>query len=293
MRTISISKIRLSGARRLRRVSIRLIPLIVGSIMLGYSSGVVYMLAIENSLVYAPAAPAEEWCAQPSGIEDVSFRTGDGRMDAWYCPAKEPAGVILMCHGKAGNLSVRGKWMLRFRDLFNCSVLVFDYPGYGYSEGEPSESGCYAAADAAYDWLLREKHFRPDQIVIYGESLGGGVAVDLASRRPCAGMLLVNTFDDLPSVAQRLYPWLPVVPLMRNRFDSVNKIGLIHAPIFVTHAGADELITFGQFKRLFAAIAAPKEGLVRPGKKHEDPLTPSELRRMRDFLVRCHCLPSR
>lgn len=292
MRTIRLLKLRPPGEWKPRRAFVRLVPMVLGLLVLGYSSCIVYMLAIEDRLVYAPTKPAEEWCTKPSaGIEDVSLPTADGVMSAWFFPAEDPAGVILMCHGKAGNLSTRAKYLPLLRDLFHCSILIFDYPGYGLSEGEPSENGCYAAADAAYDWLEREQGFRPEQIIIYGESLGGGVAVDLASRRPCGGMLLVHTFADLPSVAQRVYPWLPVVPLMRNRFDSVSKIGRIRAPVFAAHAGDDELITQGDFERLFDAIAAPKARLIRAGKSHEDPLQPFELRQMRDFLVRCRCLP--
>jgi pimeloyl-ACP methyl ester carboxylesterase len=281
-----------SRAWRPRRAFARFVPLTLGLVLLGYSSSIAYMLAIENSLVYAPTGPAEEWCEKPSAdIQDVSLSTADGVMNAWYCPAEDPAGVILMCHGKAGNLSARAKYIPLLRDLFHCSILIFDYPGYGLSEGEPSENGCYAAADAAYDWLEREQGFAPEQIFIYGESLGGGVAVDLASRRPCGGMLLVHTFADLPSVAQRIYPWLPVVALMRNRFDSFSKIGRIRAPVVVAHAGDDELISRSDFDRLFGAITAPKASLIRFGKTHEDPLEPSELRQMRDFLVHCGRLP--
>ncbi len=251
------------------------------------------MLSIENSLVFSPAKPADEWHAKPCAeIQDVSLDTPDGRMNGWYCPAKKPKGAILMCHGKAGNLSVRGECIGELRDLFNCSILIFDYPGYGRSEGEPSEQGCYSAADAAYDCLVNEKRFQPEHILICGESLGGGVVVDLASRRPCAAVLLFNTFADLPSVAQRIYPWLPIVPLMHNRFDSVSKIGRIKSPIFITHAGADELITQADFQRLFAAVTAPKESMIRPSRKHEEPLSRSELLKVRNFLVHFRCLPT-
>src|SRR5947209_2751460 len=171
-------------------------------------------------------------------------------------------------------------------------MLVFDYPGYGMSEGEPSEQGCYTAADSAYDWLLG-KGYKPEQIVIYGESLGGGVAIDLASRRPHAALVLVNTFTSLPAVAQRAYPWVPAIPLMRNRFDSESKIGLCRSPIFITHGTADPMIPFSQSMRLFEKITAVKEHFARAGKNHTDPLGTEGLERIRQFLVRNRCLPAR
>ena len=177
-----------------------------------------------------------------------------------------------------------------FADRFQMSMLVFDYPGYGISEGEPSETGCYAAADAAYDWLVQQKGYKPEQIVIYGESLGGGVAVDLASRRPHSALLLVNTFTTLPEVAQRVYPWIPVIPLMSNKFDSESKIAKCHAPIFITHGTADHLIPFSHSQRLYDRMGGTKELLLRAGMDHTDPLGPESLNRIRDFLIRNGCL---
>src|SRR5439155_16684153 len=102
-------------------------------------------------------------------------------------------------------------------DRLGVSVFIIDYPGYGKSEGRVSEAGCYQAADAAYAWLIDEQHIAPRNIIFYGGSLGGGVAVDLASRREHRALLLVNTFSSLPDTAAHLYPWLPVRWVMRNR----------------------------------------------------------------------------
>jgi fermentation-respiration switch protein FrsA (DUF1100 family) len=248
----------------------------------------------EPHLVYLCCRPCEEWHDKPNpAIQDVTLRTQDGALHAWYYPLKDAQAVLLMCHGQGGNLTCRGQGLPEYSKRFNASTLVFDYPGYGISRGEPSEAGCYAAADAAYDWLVREKGFKPQQIIIYGESLGGGVAIDLASRKPHAALLLVNTFTTLPEVAQRLYRWVPVIPIMQNRFDSESKIGLCHSPVFITHGTADRLIPFEQSLRLFEKITGPKEHLARPGMDHTDPLGPESLARIHDFLVRNHCLPGK
>jgi fermentation-respiration switch protein FrsA (DUF1100 family) len=258
--------------------------------LLGYGGVVLYMLQIEPSLVYYPSRPDQEWIDKPNPcIQDITLHTGDGAMHAWYCAAEKPDAVLLMCHGNAGNLSIRGNGMLDYRRRFNSSIMVFDYPGYGLSEGQPTETGCYAAAEAAYDWLI-EKGFKPEQIIVYGESLGGGVAVDLASRKTVAALILVNTFANLPEVAQRIYYYLPVTLLMHNRFDSESKIARCRAPIFLTHGTKDQLIPPDHSRRLLEKIAAPREYLLRQGKGHEDPLGPEVLDQIHTFLVRQGCL---
>ena len=122
---------------------------------------------------------------------------------------------------------------------------------------------------------------------------GGGVAVDLASRRPCSALILTHTFANLPSVAQRLYEWLPVKLFMRNRFDSEGKIGQIHVPIFVTHGACDDIIPIDQAETLFAKATSIKEFLLCPGKGHFDPLEAPDLDKIAKFLERNGVLPSR
>jgi fermentation-respiration switch protein FrsA (DUF1100 family) len=259
-----------------------------------YGGIMLYMLSIEDKLVYFPTRPDQEWQDKPDpSIQDVTLHTGDGSLHGWYCQSAKPDAVFLICHGNAGNLSVRGKALLDYRQRFNAGVLIFDYPGYGLSDGCPSEQGCYDAADAAYDWLMREKGFKPEQIIIAGESLGGGVAVDIASRRPCAGLILVNTFANLPDVAQRLYQWLPVTLLMTNRFDSEAKIDRVRVPLFMTHGNADDIIPVSYSRRLYEKATAVKEYMLRDGKGHFDPLEPAELDHLAKFLIKNGALPKR
>src|SRR5262249_23613263 len=151
---------------------------------------------------------------------------------------KDARGTVLYCHGNAGNLSHRGEGVLRWHQLLGQSVLIFDYPGYGRSEGKPSEAGCYAAADAAYAWLTETKKVLPQDLLIYAGSLGGGVAVALASRRPHRALVLVGTFTSIPDMAQRQFPWLPARWLVRNRFDNLGKIGRCTRPVFLAHGTA-------------------------------------------------------
>ena len=195
--------------------------------------------------------------------EDVELRATDGtRLHGWYFPQAptEPAGtnalVVLLCHGNAGNISHR---LLTCRALLESGVgvLVFDYRGYGRSQGHPSEEGTYRDAEAAYDWL-RAKGFNSSQIVVFGESLGGAVAAELALRRPVRGLILLSTFTSIPAVGRELFPWLPVRLLSSIRYDTAAKVSRLDAPLLVMHSRADTIIGYHHSEELFARARRPK-----------------------------------
>ena len=172
------------------------------------------------------------------------------------------------------------------------SVLIIDYPGYGKSSGSPSEAGCYAAADAAYDWLTKTQGIAGEKIVLYGASLGGGVAVDLASRKPHRALVLIKTFTSAPDVGQHTLPWFPVRWLMRNRFDSLSKITLCKQPIFIAHGDADRIVPFSLGERLFQAAKSKKMFYRLPGADHNDPLPLECYLALKDFLAQAAPLPA-
>jgi fermentation-respiration switch protein FrsA (DUF1100 family) len=244
------------------------------------------LLALENRLVYHPTRPAEEWEPPPAPeVQDLQLTSADGTaIHAWWWPTQHASGAVLYCHGNAGNLSSRGPTLGKVRQALGESVLVFDYPGYGKSGGSVSEEGCYRAADAAYHWLVHDRHIEPERIIIYGGSLGGGIAVDLASRRKHRALVLTKTFTTLPDVAGNLYPWLPARWLMRNRFDNLGKIGKCQGPVFFAHGTADRIVPYVLGQRLFAAANEPKELFTVPGADHNEPLPAEFFQRLRDFL---------
>jgi fermentation-respiration switch protein FrsA (DUF1100 family) len=254
----------------------------------GYGGLVLMLVSLENRLVYHPYRADASWIAKPiAEIEDVDLTSADGtRLHAWWCPDAKSEQAILYFHGNAGNLSWRGGSIVKLRNLLNLSVLIVDYPGYGKSEGSPSEQGCYLAADAAYDWLTAEKKIVPHKVSLYGASLGGGVAVDLASRKEHRALILVKTFTSLPDAASSLYWWLPVPKraLMTNRFDSLSKIGRCQRPVFIAHGTSDTLIPDSQGKALFKAANDPKRYVPMPGKDHNDELPPEFFTSLGEFL---------
>jgi fermentation-respiration switch protein FrsA (DUF1100 family) len=166
------------------------------------------------------------------------------------------------------------------------SVLVFDYPGFGLSEGKPSEAGCYAAADAAYDWLTSIARVPAERITLFGVSLGGGVAVDLAARRPARALVLIKTFTSIPDVAAHILPGLPVRRLMVNEFDSLAKIPRCTQPLFVASGTSDHLVPLRLGCRLYEAGNEPKQFYPIVGNRHNEPLTPEFYAALSGFLAR-------
>ncbi len=226
------------------------------------------VVPLENLLVYQPAGPhPDTW--QPPGLryEDVNFESADGaRLHGWYCPVEAPRAVVLYLHGNAGNITYL--WPdLRMLTGMQVSVLALDYRGYGRSEGRPTERGLLADARAARRWLAEQSGIAEQEIVLYGRSLGGGVAVDLAANDGAKALVLESTFTSLPAVANDLLPLWPGA-LMINRFNSLKKLGNYSGPLLIAHGDADELIPFSQGERLFAAANEPKRFVRIAGGDH-------------------------
>jgi uncharacterized protein len=150
-------------------------------------------------------------------------------------------------------------------------VFVFDYRGYGLSQGRPSEQGTYRDGEAAYQWLIA-KGFAPEDVLVFGESLGGGVAAELASRLPVGGLILQSTFTCIADIGADLFPWLPVRWLAEIKYDTLSKLSRVKAPVLVMHSRADRLIRFQHSQKNFAAANEPKLFCELSG-DHNDPLT--------------------
>ena len=222
------------------------------------------------------AAPAAH--GFPRG-EQVRITAADGpTLHAWWIPARphgssgESRGAVLYFHGNAGHLAGRAEIARRWADR-GLDVLLFDYRGYGLSEGSPSEEGLYADARAAYRHLRREREVSPEGVLLHGHSLGAAVAVELASERPAAGLIVSAAFASLPSLASRLYGWLPDRAFRgwsRNRFDSESRIREVDAPVLAVAGGRDEIVAPAEVRRLYEAAAEPKRWVEVSGARHND-----------------------
>src|SRR5437588_3835231 len=177
-------------------------------------------------------------------FEDVWFKTKDGiELNAWFFPVEENSArarlVALVCHGNAGNISTRLELCAVLLET-GLNVFLFDYRGYGRSAGRPSEQGTYLDAEAAYEWL-REKGFAGTGIIAFGESLGGGIAAELAMRRPLAGLILESAFSCTVDLGSELFPWLPVRRISRIKYDTCSKLPRLKLPLLIIHSRCDEM----------------------------------------------------
>jgi fermentation-respiration switch protein FrsA (DUF1100 family) len=246
------------------------------------------LLALENRLLF-PTSSAREWFDPPSGltVEDVWLEGGGNRIHAWWAQPSgwtPQRGAILYAHGNGNNLSARGESIRHWRDELGRAVLIYDYPGYGRSSGSPNESSCYAAAEAAYDYVVEQKKTPPREVILLGSSLGGAMAVELATHRPYRMLLLINAFTSFPDMAQKVVPWFPARWLVSNRLDNLSKIKRCAGPIFITHGTADGLVPFSQGERLFAAAEQPKRFFRREGDGHRHPEGAAFFQAVRSFL---------
>jgi fermentation-respiration switch protein FrsA (DUF1100 family) len=216
----------------------------------------------EHSQVYYPGRSFDANGAElKRPFEDVYFETADNvRLNGWFFPADTNSLraelAVLVCHGNAGNISHRLE-LCRALLATGVNVFVFDYRGYGRSKGRPSEEGTYRDAQAAYRWL-QGKGFVGSNIVAYGESLGGGVAAELAWRERMGGLILQSTFTSVPDLGAELFPWLPVRWLASIHYDTRHKLPRIRAPLLVMHSRADEMVPFRHGEKNFATANEPK-----------------------------------
>jgi fermentation-respiration switch protein FrsA (DUF1100 family) len=201
--------------------------------------------------------------------EEVSLTTKDGVViSGWYIPAGDEKGVVLFCHGNAGNVSDRLDSIKIFHDLRQ-SVLIFDYRGYGRSGGTISEKGTYLDAEAAWDYLTEVRHKSAGEITIFGRSLGGAIAAETALRKRPVCLVLESTFMSVPAIARKYYPWLPVGLIAKYRYATLDKIGLIRCPKLIIHSKEDEIIPFEHGRKIYEKAVPPKEFLEIKGGHNE------------------------
>ncbi len=211
-----------------------------------------------------PTIPSSEAAA---GLVNVSLTTTDSvELQSWFWPRAEAKGIVVLFHGNAGNRGDRLAWMRRVHAM-GWSVLVPDYRGYGGSAGSPSEDGLYLDGEAAWAYARAEG---AERIVLAGSSVGSGVAVELAVRKDAAGLLLSSAPTSVARVGQDAYPFLPVMLLMRDRFDNIGKVARVGCPLLLLHGEDDEIVSFDHAQKLLAAAAEPKSLVPFADRGHND-----------------------
>lgn len=245
-------------------MALRLAAVAALTLLIGWSMLIVALMAFEDALIFFP----QRGGVGPSPGGEVWLKTTDGAdVHGWYLTHPNATHTLLHLHGNAGNLESRRSIVGELREL-GLNVLAIDYRGYGKSRGVPSEAGLYADANAAYAWLV--DHTSAERVVVYGESLGGGPACELARSRRVGALILQSTFTSIADMGALRFPWLPVRLIARTRFDNLDKIAHIDAPKLFLHSRADEIIPFAMAERLYAAAQPPKQRLWLDRSGHND-----------------------
>ena len=233
-------------------------------------------MVFEESLVYFPS---REMGVTPTcfGLphEEVTLSASDGtRIHGWFLPARPPESssrAILFCHGNAGNISGRLDRALFLQRLSDLDIFLFDYRGFGKSEGSPSETGTYLDAAAAHRYLVERRGIPNEAVILLGESLGAAVAIELAVRGAGGALVLEAPFTSIADMARVAYPFLaPFTPFLRTRYDNLKKIPEVALPLLLFHGRRDPVVPFAQGEALFRAAREPKTFVALERAGHAD-----------------------
>ncbi len=263
--------------KRIRRwgrriaVAVVLLPLLLFLLVVAHHVWSTWVL--EEEIWFDPAPVAYgNWQPDDLPYEDVWFSCEGEQLHGWYVAHEAPRAMVLFLHGSGGNLSYRDDFLRILHDDLKVTAMVFDYRGFGRSEGTLNgEEALLADCRAARQFLAQKAGASEREIVLLGRSLGSALAIDLASRDGARALVIQNAFASLPEVAHHHYPFAPVYRTMRYRLNSLAKIGHYHGPLLQSHAQQDDVVPLEQAYRLFAAANEPKTFLLQPNAQHATP----------------------
>ena len=244
--------------------------IVIGALASAYCIWGLVLFLLQPRLLFSPMRQVSFTPADIElGYEDVFFRTVDGlTLHGWYVPASEQGPTVIFCHGNAGNISHRLDSIKLFHEIgLNC--FVFDYRGYGNSQGRPTEKGTYLDVEAAYRWLTEDKGLDSDRIIVFGRSLGGSIAAYLAATWPVCGLVVESAFTSYPDVGQRHYPYLPVRLFARYSYNTAGYLKRVTCPVMLIYSKGDQIIPFEFGRKLFELANEPKDFVEISG-SHND-----------------------
>lgn len=244
------------------------LPLLLGSLLLPAPVNA----ALEHMFLYFPD---REIIMTPATMrlefEDVFFTAADGiNLHGWYLPGEPDQPLVVFCHGNAGNISHRVDNLRLLREL-GLAVFIFDYRGYGQSEGKASEAGTYDDMRGALDWLLK-KGWPPERLIYFGRSVGAGVALQLALEQPPAALVIESPFTSIKAMGQHHYPllWLLAGWALEARYDNLSKIGQLKVPLLIFHGDSDAIVPQQMGRQLFEQAPEPKQFYSIPRAGHNN-----------------------
>ena len=261
------------GLRSVTRPAVKSLVFLL--VVLAIAAGVRYMSFLDQMMVYFPE---RKLTATPADLgfpfEDVSLTAADGtKLHGWHVPG-ESRTTLLWLHGNAGNISHRVDNIAMLRRNTGLGAFIIDYRGYGQSEGKPSEKGLYMDAEAALDHMTSDLGLDPgEEIILFGRSLGVGVAVEMATRHRVRSVVLESGFTSVREMSKSSGMGvlsILLLPLIDARYDSLSKIGSALSPVMVMHGDRDDIVPFEMAEKLYAAAPEPKRFYPIPGASHND-----------------------
>ncbi len=251
---------------------------IAGVLFIAYLGWAVMLYIMQPKFLYGPV---REVAYTPGELglvfEDAAFKSSDGlRLSGWYMPVESSEFTVLFCHGNGGNIAHRLDSINIFHDLgLNC--FIFDYRGYGNSEGAPGEEGTYLDAGAAYKWLREEKKISPDNIIIFGRSLGGSIAAQLASKVKARALVVESAFTSYADIGKKFYPYMPVRWFARFSYRTIDYIKNVDCPVMLIYSRNDDIVPFEFGPELYEAANEPKEFVEILGSHNDGFLVSGEI----------------
>lgn len=248
--------------------------------------------SIDELLLFFPAKfPKGDWNPKELQFQDVFFTASDDtKLHGWFCPCDKPRAVLLMAHGNAGHVASRAAWLRYLQSKAKVSVFIFDYRGYGRSEGSPTVEGVMKDATAARAKLRELAAVKDAEMLLMGESLGGSIAIQLAAESAPRGLIVQSSFSSLRDVADVHYSnlsWL----VSRNRLESTSQIARYRGPLLQSHGTQDRTIPFSSGQKLFRAANEPKQFVAIEGADHNNWLTDAYLKQLDEFIARVEPKP--
>jgi uncharacterized protein len=256
-------------------------------VLIAYLVIILAMMLLERSLVYpAPPLEAGDWKASHLVHEDVWFTSADGtKLHGWFFPNVNAKRAILYCHGNGEDVAAVGELAAEMAEKLHAAVFIFDYRGYGHSQGKPDEQGCVADGGAGQHWLAQRMNVRQSDVVLMGRSLGSAVAVALAAKNGARALIRQSAFSRLTDVAGVHYPWLPIRFIMSNRYDNLAEIQKYKGPLLQSHGTRDDLIPIANARQLFeSAPTTRKKWIEHADLGHNSPLPGSYFQDVNAFM---------
>ena len=248
---------------------LRIAALLLGVILLGFFSGA-WNWFVESQAFFPDTIIEQTPVDLDLPFEDIWFTSSDAvRLHGWLIPASSPHNLLLFCHGNGGNISHRLDNIRLLRNI-GVSVFIFDYRGYGRSQGRISEKGFYLDSEAAYEVARKWVEKNGAKFVVFGRSLGGIAATHLGATKQCDGLILESTFTNMGAMAGTHYPLPFAESLLKHRLNAVGQIVKVRIPKLFFHGDKDRIVPIKLGRRLFEAAPNPKEFVVLPGAGHND-----------------------